>query len=61
MKFKIIYFNEISKNFNTVYITIKTVLHLAVEKGNIEIIKMLLSQSNIDINAKDEVYLLICK
>ena len=38
MKFKIFFFNE------------KAALHIAVEKGNIELIKILLSNPNIDIN-----------
>lgn len=32
-----------------------TPLHLAVEKGNIEIIKILLGQKDIDTNIKDEI------
>ena len=45
MKFKIKYFNEIFflKNY-------KTALYSAVEKENIEIIKLLLSNDQIDVN-----------
>ena len=44
MKFKIIYFNEILSLFY------KTVLFTAVEKGNVEIIKLLLANDKIDVN-----------
>ena len=33
----------------------KGVLHIAVEKGNIDIIKILLSTKNIDVNVKDKI------
>ena len=32
-----------------------TVLHLAVDKGNIEMIKLLLKQKSINLNAVDEI------
>ena len=44
MKFKIISFNEIQVYFY------KTPLYLAIEKENIEIIKLFITQDNIDIN-----------
>ena len=44
MKFKIIYFNEILSLFY------KTALFTAVEKGNVEIIKLLLANDKIDVN-----------
>ena len=44
MKFKIISFNEIIKYFY------KTALYLAVEKENIEIVKLLLNNNQLDIN-----------
>lgn len=34
----------------------KTALHIAVEKQNIEIIKLLLSNNNININIKNDIY-----
>lgn len=37
----------------------KTALHIAVEKGSIEIIQLLLSQSGIVIDAKDNIYLYV--
>ena len=44
MELKFIYFNEI-------YINIyKTPFYRAVEKGNIEIVKLLLTNNNVDIN-----------
>ena len=33
----------------------KTPLHLAVEKGNSEIIKLIMECNDIDVNAKDEI------
>ena len=45
MKFQIIQFNII-----TIYIN-KTSIYLAVEKENIEIVQLLLTQKNIDANA----------
>ena len=47
MQLKIIYFNE-----NT--IVLKAALHLASEKGNIKIIKLLLINEAIDINIEDD-------
>ena len=44
MKFKIISFNKNEQ---------KAVLHLAVEKGNLEIIKLLLKKEDIDVNIED--------
>ena len=45
MEFKIIPFNEIQNN-----IIYKTALYLAVEKENIEIVKLLLTNDKLDIN-----------
>lgn len=48
MKLKINFFNEI------IFICFdKTALFIAVEKGNIEIVDILLSRKNTDINAKN--------
>ena len=44
MKFKIISFDEIKAYFY------KTPLYLAIEKENIEIIKLLLNKENVDVN-----------
>ena len=44
MKFKIISFNKNEQ---------KAVLHLAAEKGNLEIIKLLLKKEDIDVNIED--------
>ena len=54
MKFKIISFNEIRNhifqwNFNIIIIY-KTALYLAVEKENIEIVKLLLTNDKLDMN-----------
>ena len=49
MKFKIKHINKIPIHFY------KTALHMAVEKENIEIIELLLSNPNIDINIKDKI------
>ena len=54
MKFKIISFNEIQNhifqwNFNIIIIC-KTALYLAVEKENIEIVKLLLMNDKLDMN-----------
>ena len=38
------------------YLFQRTALHLAIENEQIEIIKLLLSRSDIDINVKDEVF-----
>lgn len=46
MKLKIKYFNDIYIRFH------KTALYLAVEKENVEIIKLLLSNNELDINCK---------
>lgn len=48
MKFKIISFYRILKYFY------KTCLHFAVEKGYLEIIKLLLKSNGININVKDD-------
>ena len=37
---------KLSSNLN------KTALHIAVEKGNTEIVQLLLAQKNIDVNSK---------
>ena len=34
----------------------ETALHLAAYKGNVEIVKILLEQDNIDINAENEIH-----
>ena len=49
MKFKIISFNKI-----ILYYFYKTPLHLAVEKGYLEIIKLLLKNKDININVDDD-------
>ena len=54
MKFKIEYFDEIWGylfQWNSIKNFFKTPLYKAVENENIEIIKLLLSANNIDINA----------
>ena len=48
MKFNNIYFNEISIYFY------QTPLHLSVKKGCLEIIKLLLENKKINIQAKDD-------
>ncbi len=50
--FLFLYFDEIVKeDFNDIYIKFyKTALYLAVEKENIEIIKLLLANDTLDIN-----------
>ena len=53
MKFKIISFNEI---IIRIY---KTALYLAVEKENLEIIKVLLANDKIGINAPNILYQII--
>ena len=60
MRFHVIYFNEIeiyvfyeiTIQFLMIFIYIfhKAPLHLAVEKGNVEIVQMLLQYKNIDVN-----------
>ena len=51
LKFKIRYFYIVFNiGFNK-----RTALHLAVEKENIEIIKLLLENKKLIINAKDEI------
>ena len=37
----------------------KTSLHLAVEIGNLKIIKLLLDQKNIDVKVEDEILIFI--
>ena len=37
----------------------RTPLHLSVENGDVEIVKLLLSRKDIDINAEDEILLKI--
>ena len=54
MIFKTIFFNVIQNhifewNFNIIYVC-KTALYLAVEKENIEIVKLLLTNDKLDIN-----------
>ena len=36
----------------------KTVLHVAIEKGNVEIIQLLLQHKNIDVNKVDSVMII---
>lgn len=57
MQFKIIFINIIQDIGNCCIKkeTKKTVLHLAVEKGNLEIIKLLLQNKSIDINVVDNI------
>lgn len=52
--FLFLYFDEIVKeDFNDIYIKFyKTALYLAVEKENIEIIKVFLDKDKLDINIK---------
>ena len=50
MIFKIIYFNKI---YNCIFF--KTVLHFAAEKGNADIIKILLAYKNINANIVDTI------
>lgn len=58
MKLIIVVFNHIFDQCNNCSIQIqKTVLHLAAEKGNDRIVKLLLEQNSIDINAKNEIFL----
>ena len=45
MKFKVISFNEVLKKY-----IFKTALYTAVEKENIEILKILLTNNELDIN-----------
>lgn len=49
MRFKNIYFNKIHIKFH------RTALHLAVLKGNIDIIKLLVTDRRIDVNVEDEI------
>lgn len=51
-------FNEIETKI--VYVK-RTALHLAVEKKNEEIIKLLLEHDGIDVNVKDSIYLIDLK
>ena len=44
MKFKFIFFNKVCMNFY------KTILCIAIEKGNTEIVKLLLTNNKLDIN-----------
>lgn len=37
-----------------------TPFHIAIEKNNIEIVKLLLAHPNIDVNAKYIILILIC-
>ena len=55
MKFKIISFNEILIKFY------KTALYLAVEKENLEIVKVLLTNDKIDINIINILFTFIIK
>ena len=52
MKFKIISFNKILITFY------RTALHKTVEKGNIEIIKLLLEQPNVNLSIKNEIFII---
>lgn len=52
MKSKIISFNEILIKFYW------AALHIAVEKENIEIIKLLLVQPNVDMNIKNGIFII---
>ena len=53
IKFKIISFNKILIRFY------RAALHEAVIKGNIEIIKLLFEQPNINMGIKDEIFIII--
>ena len=55
MVFKIISFNKIL----IFCLNKRTPLHEAVEKENIQIIKLLLQQKGIDVNAEDEIFFII--
>lgn len=48
------------KNYNKIYCFIvhRTPLHLAVMKGNIKIIQLLLSRSDINLKIKDDIFFL---
>ena len=53
MQFNIIILNEIYIDFFMIFLVInfqKAALHIAIEKENIEIVKILLSNKNIDVN-----------
>ena len=52
ISFKIIYFNKILITFY------RTALHKTVEKGNIEIIKLLLEQPNVNLSIKNEIFII---
>ena len=55
MEFRIIYFNRIKK-YNVLMkfdlILNKQALHIAVEKGNLEVVKLLLRRRDIEVNTK---------
>ena len=51
--FKFNFLNEILSNFLN-----RTALHIAVEKGNLEVVQLLLERKEIDVNIK-EIFLLI--
>lgn len=44
--------NDIEYGYHHTYTETKTILHVAIEKGNINMIKLLLTNENIDVNSK---------
>ena len=53
IKFKIFSFNTITNHSGNNHFEKATALHLAVERRNLEIIKLLLQKEEIDINIED--------
>ena len=47
--------------FNFIFFDEKTPLHLAVENGDIDIVKILMNNKNIDLNAEDEIRFYNCQ